>query len=588
LNIKFNFSLYLLNIYWNKGKKNNIFKLTKKMAKFLHFKLGRYNFPLIYENMTLKPTGFFSNLSPIHIHKKIEMSEIIERILDGIDIKKFHMISMDVPQKKQKQEKLSLSKEEKEETEENDPSDCRKLVDRIDNRPLLGEGVFGEVRLWREDIAVKDEKCSFFNEENDKPKEDKKFFLTVQKEKKEIAEHLADEGITPRIYAVTRCGNHCLTFMDSIDGETLHEILLRSDPTALRKVFNFFKEALFFKNSKRYLFPSDNSKDNKYKLIEISVKLIKRFHSVMKRIGYDNLGHGDLHQGNIMLPYKDPLNSMKIIDLSFERKKTFKYDFDFFFKKIRQFAGRYGLDIEEIDKIQFNSLNEMIPLETYKSEEIEKRNIDYESPFKVYNTCKNFMNEMFKIKPFETGSNDSEIRIWNEKTKIKMEDCSDLDIHYPDEDYLKLEKEKIQIIGILANEEITPRIYEIAKCGHRCITIMEIFEGKTLGEIMEDTSIDKIFKYNLIIKVSDVIKKFHETMKKNGYNFGHGNLFLSNILINMKSKNEMVSSARIRLVDFNFIRRVEFDEDWTNFFNVLKFYYLDARIVELLERDYME
>jgi len=527
------------------------------MAKLLHLKLGRYNFPLIYENMTLKPTGLFSNLPPIHIHKKMEMSEIIERMMDGIDIKKFHMISMDVPQKKQKQENLSF---EEGSAEEDDTEDCIELIDEIDKKPILGEGSFGEVRLWREDIVVKDEKCNAFNKIFNKFEYGKKFFLTVQNKKKEIAEFLADEGITPRIYAVTRCGNHCLTFMDKIEGETLDSIL--SDETY--------------------------TKSKKYKFIESAVNLIKRFHSIMKRNGYDNLGHGDLNQENIMLPFNDPIGSMKLIDLSFERKKTFKNDFDFFFKMIRNYSKEYDLDNEEIDKIEFNNLNEKIPLEIYKSEEIEKKKIDYESPFKVYNTCKDFMNEAYKIKPFETGSNDSEIRIWNEKTKIKTEYCSDLDVLYnPDKDFMKIGKKEIKIIGILANEKITPRIYEIARCGHVCITIMEIFEGKTLENIMKNTSIDKTFKYNLIFKVADVIKKFHKIMKKNGYNFGHGNLSLSNILVNMKNERD-ISSVNIRLVNFYFIRNAKFDVDWRNFFFGLKPYDLNEKIMQLLERNYIE
>jgi RIO-like serine/threonine protein kinase len=110
-------------------------------------------------------------------------------------------------------------------------------------------------------------------------------------------------------------------------------------------------------------------------------------------------------------------------------------------------------------------------------------------------------------------------------------------------------------------------------------------EGKTLKYIFNYWYTEGVGdrfegKYSLLIDVAEVIEMFHKIMHKNGYNFGHGDLNLSNIMV--------TSNGEIKLIDFAFDRKMIFEKDWEYFFErLLEMPILDKKKIKGIEKDYL-
>jgi serine/threonine protein kinase len=142
----------------------------------------------------------------------------------------------------------------------------------------------------------------------------------------QIVNILASKGITGKIFEFDKCGDTCITFMERITGITL-DIFLKSKNLNKEQKRNFF-----------------------IKMIGV----IKYFHDSMKEQGFNIIGHGDLHAGNIIIT---PEEEIKLIDFSFEFKKSIRSDWDFVFSFY--YMKRFDLTKEEMENIRLKYVGDI-------------------------------------------------------------------------------------------------------------------------------------------------------------------------------------------------------------------------------------
>ena len=204
------------------------------------------------------------------------------------------------------------------------------------------------------------------------------------------------------------------------------------------------------------------------------------------------------------------------------------------------------------------------------------KNLNYKSTFNYStkeekeNVCKTFKEKYEEGEILGTGAYGI-IRNWGSNVVIKTEKCDEYNLSHnikkndPDYDnyFVKSSKLRLEILRPLIEKDLTPEIFEIEKCDNLCITIMEKIVGKTLRDVLEDSS--RSDKYSIIVKVIDAIIKLHQIMKDNGHDFGHGDLNSGNIMITDET-------GEVKFIDFVFERKESFENDWYHFFYGIRKY----------------
>jgi hypothetical protein len=335
------------------------------MSKKIELELGKYKIKLICEGKELKCTGIFSSLPPIPIHKTITMNEILGEFFKRV-AKKYSKIRAPPVIKKLKKEREEEEEEEEEDIEEKKKREkrereegrkisklpfkqqfmkldeydelCIDFTNKIKKIRPFAQGTFGKVRDWDNGIVVKVESCKLFNVNLSHDIRDRSYFIQKGKEKLIILEPLIRAGITVRIYDIDICGDKCITFMDKIEGQDLYHILNKLDKSESELDSDD-------EESEKIISKNDGAR---YFLLDKTVKVIKKFHNIMKKNGY-NFGHGDLHSGNIIL---DLNLEIKLIDFAFESKKSFSSDWDDFFNGALGDAEKFISEIKKDNDIE--------------------------------------------------------------------------------------------------------------------------------------------------------------------------------------------------------------------------------------------
>jgi len=300
---------------------------------------------------------FYKNMPPIHIEEDISFEDLKTRIIKTDQNKKigqpFSSPFSDDPLEKEKE--------------------CEEFMKTINEKEFLGRGGTGEVRNWSKSkgIAVKIESCNIFEmSRQTDPGKDLTFFQ-LQENNKKIINHLADKGIAARIYGFYRCGDNCITFMEKIEGETvekylknLWDIILKRHEIPLK-----YNPRIDYTNKDNITRPKPSIEEEE-KIILLLKKIgnvIIKFHKEMEKLGYPNLGHGDLNLGNIMIT---PKEEIKLIDFAFENKANFEEDWDHFLE-IFGLNTDYGFKQSFIDKIEKQGRSEEYYSISKKEEKIK-------------------------------------------------------------------------------------------------------------------------------------------------------------------------------------------------------------------------
>ena len=320
------------------------------MQKQIKFKFGNYNLSCIHENGNIKPTtGIFSKLSPIPVNDNMNLYDFIGEILKKFEKEHSTFIKMD-NDKKIKKFKMEGKGEHSYRTiftsGDIHERNCEEIMEKIENDKLhlLDFGTYAEIYDLGDGLIVRREKCTTTYDNSEE-------FIEKEKEEIEISKPLIKANLTPKIHQISVCDKYCIVIMDKIDGytavnkltELLYDLDIESeedgDPEEFASILISIK-----------------------KFILSIVDAIIKFHKIMKANGYD-IGHGDLHLGNIMIESKT--GNIKFIDLGFNRDISIKDDWDVFYDDALHF---YLIEKFQND-IDFNEDN------PYLNEEFAKKDI---------------------------------------------------------------------------------------------------------------------------------------------------------------------------------------------------------------------
>jgi tRNA A-37 threonylcarbamoyl transferase component Bud32 len=282
--------------------------------ELIEIELGNYRIQFIHAKGKLKPQGIFSEIKPISIFENTKINEVMGKLFTEIE-KKYSKIKAPPIIKRQKQEV---------------EDECVDLIEKIEKTTPFASGFYGKIRDWDDGVIVKTESCERFNRSNKISQSDYDYFIKSGQKRIIIIEPLVELGITPRIYEINRCGDTCITFMEKIDGYTLNKIFKHWD--------------------KKTLFIEDYPRGDKLDLIFEVLKVVRVFHEIMHKSGYD-FGHGDLHFDNIMITKNWKI---KLIDFAFEKKESMKKDYEKFFLSVKNANFLYKLNLD------YDKLKEMI------------------------------------------------------------------------------------------------------------------------------------------------------------------------------------------------------------------------------------
>jgi len=529
--------------------------MNRENSTHINLKIGNYNIPLKYENEKIKFTNTFSNLPSIPFHKDMKMNDLIGELLSKIET--HYSLIGPLATKKRKQEKTEDPIHERK---------CKEIIDKFNKLDLAGTGPSGEqLKVWDNETIIKVQSCELYkilNIKNMKDTFDPKLFLTLERKKMKLLKPLAERKITNEIFEVDMCEDNCITFMEKIEGHNLFSIL--ENPL-----------------------PEKNLKNLVLKIIDV----IKEFHKVMEE--NDRFyGHGNLNAMNIIITLdkkgvqlKNESNiHIKLVAFEFENNSTFGHDWVQLLNIIKAHFINNENNYERgfMHEILNTIMQYAKKKTTYKFVKFE----DFEnSPSDLNLSCERVI-EAFDRTALLSQGRDGMIKIWNPNVLVRIESCKQFNrfnyVRDPDA-FFEIWKEKIKIIDILEKEGITHKIYEISKCGDNCITFMEKIEGMELFEFIKRLRLRTNFEdlvRNLLMRVINLILKFHSVMIKNGYEFGHGDLNPRNIMV---TKNVTVEDLEtnmyfiydpddreIKLIDFNFVDRVRPNKDFDFLFQYLQ------------------
>jgi len=336
------------------------------MSHIIQLKLNKFKIKFFHDGQgNLKPIEKFSKISAISIHKEMTFDNFIDEFLTRFEKENdysYEKINANT-RSKGKEKFISPFKgitdpKEKEEK-------CQELIKKFENdMKFLGEGIFGEVKIYQPGVAIKIEKCNFYyllwrksvtkeEMEIDFPQ----YFIKKEREKEEILKPVIDAGLAPEIYEVESCGNKCITFMEEIKGKTIQNIIDKywknlSPEDERIKAREFSNEGFNIYNRREIMSKVIDEKTKK-KVINLAIKVasaVQKFHEIMIKNGHE-FGHGDLKMHNVMITYgnnnrlqeislenfpvdlnlMDKSQEIKLIDFNFESKKEFKDDWESFF-----------------------------------------------------------------------------------------------------------------------------------------------------------------------------------------------------------------------------------------------------------------
>ena len=586
--------------------------MDEKIPIPINIKIGNYNLLLKYENEKLNFTKNFSNLAPIPFHKDMKMNDLVGELFSKID--KHYSLIGPAMTKKRKQEEFLQKKKEK----------CKDIMDKFNALNLKATGPLGEqIKLWNDETMIMVESCKAYKAHNVrfmKDIRDEKLFLTLESKKMELLEPLVEEGLTNRTFEIDMCEDNCITFKERLIGYPLQHILesLENEPDQeylknliikISEVIQHFHKIM--EEHKRYyghgnlnpisiVITVDKNEDdtekceNCLKPLEPNWKFCANCGfpiSVQKR----EERRKERQKGKIELKKN---SQIKLIDFEFENNATFGHDWSQFFKIIKEHF------VKNVNNYERGFIHEMLNyiLQLSKKETTTYVPVKFEdfetSPSNNDLSCEGVINTFNKTKLFSQGR-DGTIKLWRPNILIRIESCKQFNEYNYERDpdaFLDLWKERIEIMDILSENGMGPKIYEVSKCGDNCITFMEKIEGTTLYERINKLSFrpdsDNLIK-NLLMKVIIAILKFHSLMLENGYSFGHGDLHMKNIMVTnnitikelQKPPDVYLDDKEIKFIDFNFADKVSFDSDFDYFFKYLVLWnHLDTRLITYLKK----